>query len=278
MFGVGLVGLSAVFREIGNTIGKYEVEHDKESVFTMGFLNMFWGTVGFLIIAFFIRGEFVLAAASLATLIPRLVLEIAQTHVGVRAVAEASRSTYGFLRILTIPVLLSIDLFLGYTITFLEIVGIVLIIISLVLLFTSHGLKTKGAKLVLFTAINGAITTTLFKYNITHFNSVEAEQSLVYITKMAYLFGSAWWLAGENPFNFFRKKIPFEQSAAGGVGRIILSFAFDLAPASIIMTGKRAFTVLSAIISGNTVFAERHLLLKLGAFLLVVIGLILLVI
>src|SRR3989344_4119813 len=115
--------LAKVFDEIGTSIGKHKVQLSKESIYTMGFLNMFWGALFFLSFAFFIRKAFVFSFESLPTFIPRLVLEVAQTHVTLNAIVAASRSTFSFIRIFTIPLLLLIDIILGYSITTNQIAG-----------------------------------------------------------------------------------------------------------------------------------------------------------
>jgi len=272
-----LVFVAKLFDEAGTSIGKHEAQLDKESIYTMGFLNLLWGTLFFLGFAFFIRRGFIFSLASLPTFVPRLILEIVQAHVTLKAIVTATRSTFSFIRILTIPLLLLTDIILGYTIGFNHVVGIGLIVIALVVLLFSHGLKTKGMGLALFTAINAVVTISLFKYNITHFNSVEAEQSIVMAVLMVYFFIMAVIVAKENPLKFLREPIFLIQSLTSGAGNVIMSFAYLFAPASVITALKRALGVLLAVVSGHVYFQERNLALKLGVFLIIMIGLTLLV-
>jgi len=276
MIGLLLVLTATFFREIGSSIGKVKVRSHKESIYTMGFLSLFWGTI-ILIATGFMKDSFVFTVASLPTFGARIFLEIAQIHVAILAITKADRSTFGFLRIITIPLLLMADIALGYTVTSLQIAGIGVIVLSLVILFINHGIRKKGAWLVLFTAINAPITISLYKYDITNFNSVEAEQGLLYLILMAYFFFMAYFITKENPILFLRKPIFFLQSLATGLGFVILSFAYLLAPASIIATSNRSFSILWTMISGNIYFHEKHFLVKLFAFILIVIGLVLLV-
>ena len=51
MFGIIITGIATFFEEMATAIGKYEISERKESVYTMGFLNMFWGTLIFFGIA-----------------------------------------------------------------------------------------------------------------------------------------------------------------------------------------------------------------------------------
>lgn len=276
MFGILTVGIATLFHEIADSIGKRKVAERGESIYTMGFLNMLWGAL-FLFAIALIRGEFVFAAASLPTFGIRVLLEIAQIHAGLLAITRADRSTFSFLRILTIPLLLLIDVILGYEIGPFAVIGIALIVASFVFLFMNHGLRKKGAGWVLFSAVNAAATISLYKYDITHFNSVEAEQGIVMLILMTYLLGMALFVARENPLVFFRKPVFLAQSLSSGVGSVILSFAYLLAPASVITTAKRSFDVLWATVSGNVYFHEKKLFIKIASLSLVVVGLALLV-
>lgn len=275
MIGLLLVSASTFFREIGASIGKAKVLDHKESIYTMGFLSLLWGSIIIVAIGF-MRDNFVFSMASLPTFGTRIILEIIQIHVMLIATVKADRSTWGFLRIVTIPLLLATDIFLGYKITPLQIVGIGIIILSLIILFINHGIRKKGAWLVLFTAINGAVTISLYKYDITHFNSVEAEQSIIMLIVMAYLFAMAIFVAKENPISFLKKPIFILQSIAGGLSPAFLSFAYLFAPASIITTGKRSFSILWSMLSGNVYFHEKYFLIKFFSFALIILGLILL--
>lgn len=273
MIGIFLVFISSFFRETSSSIGKFEVSEHKESIYTMGFLTLLWGALFFFIIAFF-RGEFLFSLASLPTFIPRVILEIAQVHVAMLAITTADRSTFGFLRIWTIPLILAVDFLLGYEIGLNQIIGISIIVISFIFLFFNHGIRKKGAWLVMFTAINAVATISLFKYNITHFNSVEAEQGIIRLILIAYFLILAFFVAKENPLKFLKKPIFFIQSFSAGLGSVILSFAYLFAPASIIVTAKRSFSILWTIPSGKIYFHEKKLLIKIISFILIVIGLI----
>lgn len=276
MFGIILASLSSLFGECATSLGKYEVRKHEESVYTMGFLNLFWGTIILLIIAW-ARNNFIFSAASLPTFIVRAILEIVQTHIAILAIIKADRSTFGFLRIITIPLLLTIDIILGYTIGAKQEIGIILIVASLIFIFFNHGIKKIGAGLVLFTAINSAFTISLFKYNISHFNSVEAEQSIMHLILMVYLFVMAFFVAKENSLKTLKKPLLFLQSSCMGLAGAAGSFAFSFAPTSIINTAERSSSVLFAALSGNIYFHEKHFLIKIVSLILIILGLILLV-
>ena len=277
MFGIFLVSTATLFSEVSNSIGKDQVKKHHESIYTMGFLNLFFGVFIFFFYAFFVRGEFVFALASLPTFGLRAILEIVQSYATVHAITMADRTTFGFLRIVTIPLLLIVDVFLKYQISPMQILGITIMTLTLIFLLMNHGISRKAAGWVLFTAINAVITVALYKYNISHFNSVEAEQGIIYIILMIYFWISARYISKEKPLHYLKKKVFLIQSGSQGVSGVLFSFAFAFAPASIIMSAKRATTILWSIISGRTYFNEKRPLVKMAAFVLIVIGLVLLI-
>ena len=285
MLGLLLVIGSTLASEAGTSIGKWETAHGKESMYTMGFLNSLWATVFLLALAFSVPSGFfapgfpsgfVFSAASLPTFLPRLALEIIQAYVTVHAIVYADRSTFGFLRIITIPLLLVADIALAYSIDTFHIAGMGLIIVSLILLFINHGIRRKGAWLVVFIAVNAVLTISLYKYDITHFNSIEAEQTLVSLVLLAFFFCMARMRAKENPLRFFARPIFFAQSLFMGASGAIMSFAYLFSAASVITTAERAANVLFAMLSGRLYFHEKKLWTKVVSFILIMAGLALL--
>ena len=274
MLGVVLSFTSALFGEIASSLGRYEVIKKEESAYSMAFLNLFWGAVILFVIAI-LRDSFVFSWASLPTFALRSVLEIVQITVAIRALIDADRSTFGFLRIITLPLLLLVDVMLGYDILPAQLAGIGLIIFSLIFLFINHGLDRKGAGHVLFISLNAVITISLFQYDIKHFNSVEAEQGIMHLILMSYLFLMAYLVAGENPLRLIRRPAILLQSGSMGIGIVLHSFAFMFAPASIVSTAARSGDILFSALAGNMVFHEKHFIIKFISFLMIVGGLVL---
>lgn len=277
MLGILFVSLASLVEEISATIGKIAVARREESVYTMGFLNALVAFGIFAALGAFAPGGFSFSAASLPTLVPRVLLEIVQAHVTMHAMAVAARSTFNFLRTLTIPTLLLLDVVLGYALDLRQIVGIGLIAFALLVLFTNHGIEKPGMWLVVFTSLNAGATITLYKYDITHFNSVAAEQGIIMTAIGLYFLLMATLRARENPFALLRRKTVSGQSALYAAGAALESFAYSLAAASIILTAKRASGVFWSILTGNRVFHERHWLLKVIVGALVAAGFILLI-
>lgn len=76
--------------------------------------------------------------------------------------------------------------------------------------------------------------------------------------------------------SLFLKPLYLLQAAAQGLGGVAESYAYSLAPASVILTAKRSAAVMCAISSSSLYFKERHILVKLFVFILLAGGLILL--
>ncbi len=277
MLGVLLASIGTFFEEVASSIGKRKVATHEEGIFTMGFLHFIWGLLLFAGIAVFRDGAFVFSAASLPTFVVRAMLEIFQLHLTLVALASADRTTFGFVRTGTIPILLLLDVAFGYTLGASQAIGIGFIMIALVALFLNHGIRRPGLGFVIATTVNAALTLSLYKYHITHFNSVAAEQLIINVILLCYTTGLALFVSNERPWRFLARPIFLIESLASGIGSVIESFAFGFAPASIVLAAKRSSSVFWATVSGNVVFHERHLLLKLSAFLLLATGLVLLV-
>lgn len=276
MFGLTLVFLASIFGEAGASVGKREVELQKESMYSLGFLNLFWAAAFFFAYALVTPSAFVFDPASLPTFLLRMMLEFGVAYCVVHAIALADRSTFGFLHILTLPFLLLSDLVLGYTLSLAQIFGISVIVAGLIILFMNHGIKRKGASYVVAASLLAVFTISLYKYDIAHYNSVPAEQGIMSIIIMGFYYLMARTIAHENPFRLLRSPAMFMQSISSGVCQVFMSFAYLFAPASVISTASRSFNAFAALISGDVYFKEKHVLVKSVAFVVMVVGIILL--
>ncbi|MBI2637371.1 MAG: hypothetical protein HYW88_00585 [Candidatus Sungbacteria bacterium] len=274
MFGVILTTIGGLFEEASTAIGKFEVSKQSESIYTMAFLSMFWGAFFFLGIGL-LRHSLFFSLASLPIFLTRAVFEAIQVHVSTRAAVQADRSTYAFVRTITIPLLLVVDLFLGYTFGQNQIIGITLIIGVFIILCLNKGIRKEGMFLTVFSAVNAVITISFFKYNITYFkNSVEAEQALMSALLLAYFFGADIIRARENPLRMLLKPIFFAQSATQGIAAVLFGFAFLFAPPSVIIAAGRSSSIVWSVVSGNRIFKEDHIVLKTVLLMLCVAGII----
>lgn len=276
MFGVILVSIGTFFEEISTVIGKNKVNLHEESPYMMAFLNLFWAAIFYALVILIKKQEFIFQLASLPIFSIRLFLEIIQVYVTVLAITKADRTTFGFVRTITIPLLLLVDLFLGYQIGLLPALGVVLIIAALVITFSHKGIKKEGLSLVIFSAVNAVLTISLFKYNISHYNSIAAEQVLMCSMLVIFFLILTIIKTKENPFIFLTKPVFFLQSAAMGLGGAVISFGYAFSAASVMTAASRSTAIFWSILSGRAYFKERHIVFKILIFALILIGLILL--
>lgn len=277
MFGVIIVFFSTFFDEISNSLVKVELKQKQIGLYSLAVVNSLAVTLIFIAVSIF-QHRFIFSWASLPTISIRVILEIILTYLALTAVAKADRSTYGFIRILTIPLLLLVDFSLGYQINNHQIAGIVIIIFSLFLLFSYQGVKKSGAWISLATAVLAVATISLYKYNITHYNSVAAEQTIVHIAMLIFLLPMAFFKARENPFSFFKQRIFCFQSLINIIPSFLNSYAYIFAPASVILSAYRSSAVFWSVASGKIYFHEKHLLIKALCLILLSGGIILLAI
>lgn len=276
MFGVLLAILCSGLDEVSTSIGKSEIKHRIGSVYTFGFLSVFFGTI-FFIVTGFVRDSFVFSLDSLPFFLTRVILETLMMHLSIQAMLKTDRGDYAFLRLLTIPLLLIIDSVLGYTFTSSQYWGMAILFFVIgALIFVEKPRKVVVHRVLLIVAL-GAITISLYKYDITHFNSVEAEQSIIGLIIALYFFTMAVIKKGENPLQFLRVRAYSFQASASGLSEVVASFAFLFAPAAIITAALRSSAILFAIISGKYYFHEKHLILRLGLFSAIGVALVLLI-
>ena len=276
MLGVLLAGISSVFDEIANSVGKKKMSDGLESYYTFGFLTQFFSALFITAIGFFFA-DFRFSTDSLATFVPRAVIAILMLQLGVIAIAKAERGSFGFIRLATIPLLLGADLMLGYALTGMQILGIILIVAPIGAFFYFDVSKSKEMFLVLLVAVLAAVDISLYKYDISHFNSVESEQAIISLIVALYFFLIATLIRKENPLAFLREKIYVVQAGSSGIASVVNSFAYLYAPASVITTAFRGFSVLFSILTGTFYFKEKRLILRIFLFAVIVAGLLLLI-
>ncbi len=276
IIGVVLASIGSLFVEVSSAIGKAKVTAHKEGIYTMAFLTYFWGFLWFGgIIAY--KQTFLFSVASLPTFLIRVVLEIILTYITISAVVKAERSTFSFVRVLTMPLLLLVDVSLGYHISSRQIVGIAVVIATLLVLFFYHGLKHKGLGLSIMSATIAVVTISLYKYDIVHFNSVETEQFLIYAILLTLFFVASIRQNKENPVRLLSRLPYFKQSFSNGLATLVGSFAYVFIPASVVVSAQRSSSVLWALLSGNVYFGEKKIFVKILIATLLISGIILLV-
>jgi drug/metabolite transporter (DMT)-like permease len=116
----------------------------------------------------------------------------------------------------------------------------------------------------------------LYKYDITHYNSVAAEQTIIYLASLAFFWLMAIIKDKENPFSFLKKRIFCFQSLINVIPGFLNSYAYVFAPASIILSAYRSSSVFWSVVSGRFYFHEKHFLIKIICLILLAGGIILL--
>ncbi len=264
MIGLLLVAAGSFFTELSEAVGKVETKKRLESTYDLDLVN-----VGAVALIFVVTGivtqNFVFQLASLPTFTLRFVFELAEIRVLSYAISRGDRSTVSFLRVLTIPVLALIDIGLGITFSPLKIAGMILIVLTVVALAGAHDLGKKAIGACVFIGINAALTISLYKYDITHFNSVEAEQGIMYSLLSLVALFEIREIAHERLGKLLSQPIVLAQMLAHGIGSALASYAYLFAPASVIIAAKRSATVIWSIVAGKLYFHEKHVAIKLAA-------------
>lgn len=275
MLSVIFASLASFIEEISSSIIKFEADHKKESIYTAGFINMLFGIFIFVLIAFF-RNSFIFSLASLPTFSIKAILEILQGWATMNAIQKVDRSSYAFVRNLTIPLLLLTDYFIGFALRPAQLAGVLVIFIIFGIIMFFHIINFKSIGYSLFTAVNAVATISLFKYNITHFNSVEGEQILTSLVLLSYFFLAAKFIAKENPLGFLTHRLFLGQGVFHGIASIFASYSVALGNPGIVIAAGRASAVLAGIVSGHNFFQEKRFGAKIWVSLGLIAGLVLL--
>lgn len=274
MLALLLVLCSSLSEEISESIGKRSYRRRRETIYGLGFLELFWGFVVMLGILIFGRDNH-FSLASLPTLLPRLALEIIIVFLAVESIAKVERSTIGFLRLITIPFLLLVDIVLGYHITPIQIGGVLIMFFALAIAFHHNPSGQKGAWMVALTGLLSVASVSLYKYDITHFNSVAAEQTIV-IGVLVGLFYLKARRHRPSPLRLLVQPITGTQALASGLSAVLGSFALLFAPASVVIALKRTFALLWSVLFGHAYFREHSLRRKMTSFGFTTIGVVML--
>ncbi len=276
MWGVLLTAISTFLEELSAAIGKDRVSKKAYSIYTFGWIQSSAAAVFFLAIALIKHETFLFSSASLPFFTLRVFLEMVLAHTSRAAITIADRSTFSFIRVGTIPLVLGIDWMLGYQLTTYHLAGIGVIIVALVLVFSRQTITRAGVGLTVLSTVLAAVTISLFKYDIAHYNSVVAEQLLVYICIVGYFTVGSLLRAKERPWHSLRQPIVIFQAFLSGVTGVVDSFAYVFAPASVIIAARRSSAVLWSIATGRFYFKEINVVFKVCIASILIGGIILL--
>jgi hypothetical protein len=276
MFGVILQIIGTFLEEVSETLGKDNVRRRLESAWTLGFANAVAALVALLFVITCITGWGSMQMQSWPTFVLRVLLLQIQSVATVLAIVHAERSTFGFLRVGSIPLIVLIDIFIvGVALTGWQVLGMTLIAGTILLLTMNHGLSKKGIGYVLVGTVGAAVQLSLLRYNVTHGNSVELEQLGVMLVVAPTFYVLAKQHGSVAPLHVFRRWRNMVQSGLHGIAVVIGGYAFLFAPASILLAAGRAAAVMAAVLAGHLYFHEKKFIIKLLAFVGCAVGIIL---
>ncbi len=205
----------------------------------------------------------------------RVISEFIQCEVVFRALAVADRSTFGFIRVLTIPLLLIVDIALGYTITNIDFLGIGIILIVLLAYFAGTKIHGKGMGYAFASALLSVATITFYKYDIAHFNAAAISQFYVAVV-LFFIYAVRLFFSSEDRRLLVEMKahpLLGLSFASQAVSSVLVSLAYQYAPASLILALSRATSVLWSLAAGVFYFHEDRVVRKTFVFALIVLGL-----
>lgn len=275
MVGIIFSVVSAAFLELATSIGKKEIQEHVVSRYSIVVMHLL-GSALLLSLWGLYASDFTFMLASLPTFLPRLGLEIVLAHVSTHALVLADRGDFALVKTLTLPVLLGVDIILGYALSFLQLLGVGCIMAGMLFLLYERGKKIRGLKLLLVSSLIAVATISLYKYDITHFNSVAAEQGLTQGILVLYFLVLARVRYREHPLALLRRSIFQIQTLSGSVAHAASAFAYVFAPAAVITSALRASHVVCAFLAGTLYFHEKGTRVKLISLIIVIVGLILL--
>lgn len=275
MFVLPIVLASTFLEEISETMGKKGVRQRHETVANLAFLLLFWALI-FLVAATALGAKFVINPKSLPLLAARVVIEIALNYTAATAIVRADRSTLSFMRTLTIPLVLATDVILGYHLTQLQIAGVCVLFTGLAATLYHNADGRRGSGLGILVAFLAATSATLYKWDISHYNSVTGEQIVIYTSVLVFFYAISI-INGTSPIKLLLRPATGVQSISNGLGLAIESFAFSFAPASVVVALKRTLAVVWSILFGHRFFHEQKVKKKMVAGAVLAVGLALLV-
>lgn len=274
-----LVFVGHLFGEISVSASKHAFKEKLFSYKVYGFLSHITGAIIFAAIILFSSETFSYNTKALPLFFIRLIAELVQCEIVYRAFVKADRTTFGFARIFTIPLLLLVDMFLGYSLSNAQFIGIGIIAAALLLYFGAEHLKGKGAHLALMSAVLSVLTISIFKYDVTNYNTPSATQLLMAVT-LSLIYGIRVLFSKKDRSLFLRLK---EHPMLGfvfvseAVASSLLTYAYLFAPASLVLALSRASAVIWSVISGILYFHEKKVIHKVFFCAVLAVGLIVMV-
>ncbi len=258
MFGAALSFIGAAFHEVTLSIDKRFLGNHSITVAEIAAINYLLGASLYLFVAFVRDVPLVLAEASYFIFGLRVLLEVGQTYLLFYALQRAERSVFGMFRTVSIPLLLLVDLALGYMLSPLQSIGMFIVTVAFIVFVEDRRSSKDGWVLVLASAVLSVCTIAMYKYNITNFNTVEAENFYFFgiLGSLFLLYVS--FIKQKNIFRLLQRPAIVAQAMCSETGTMFSSFAYMFAPASVILAIARSSGVFWSLVSGSLYFHEQH--------------------
>lgn len=279
MFAGLLVFIGHFFEEISASASKHAFSSRVLSYTLYGFLAHFMSALFFGVYAYVEGNSFVYNLHAWPIFLLRLVTEVIQCEIVYRAIVVSDRTSFGFARILTIPLLLLVDIALGYSLLPMQFLGIGVICIALLAYFGAEHGKGNGVRLALLSALLSVVNISLYKYDITHYNKAMVVQFFMALTLMLFYGFRVAYSKADRALLYGIKEHPYlgVMLVSQSVATLLISLAYGLAPASLVLAFSRASAVIWSLISGVFYFHEQRVLKKVFVTAVLTLGLLFLV-
>jgi len=271
MWTVVLASLSSFIDQFSNVVIK-KIENDKKKSTNLWALALVsWlGSSIVIWIVFIARGDFAFNWGAWGWFVPRIVLEMFQIYVTMKALEKADLSFFSFGRVFSIIIVMFLEArFLGITLRVGQYGGVFLVVFS-IFIFLSRSIKrTKGWFWVMLSSLNGGLLFVITKLQFSY-NNAFTNESILRLVLVLLMMLLVW---GRRKSLSWNAKawllLPF-RSVVGVLNLLALS----LGAATIYSTVDRGGSVLSGVVLGNRFFKEKSLLEKLGVGFGIILGII----
>jgi len=173
-----------------------------------------------------------------------------------------------------IPLLLVLDILLGYEITARHILGGIMLLGMLIYIIYKGDFSMKGIKYVIAANLLSVLTITAFKYSTSYFGSTE----LVNFYSALFAGGLFVVIVGRTKGIKGILKIckPKYLAFASlyGIASVLNAAAYKYMISSMVIACKRFFAMMFGIISGKLYFQEKNLLKKISVASMIGMGVI----
>ncbi len=269
-----LVFIGSIFAELSISIGKFESNNKGEGIYSMAFLNTLGAFLVFFTLFLLKHNTLTFSKASIPLVLLLIGFEFIQIRLANTAVIRADRSIFSLVKSLTIPLLIIVDVFMGYSLSMATIVGCTVLFSGIGIVFLHHTNKKQHLLYPILSAVNSVITISIYKYLITNYNSVITQQLIIYGCLLIYSVLGIVYKEKTTIKHIIKNKLRDSQIASSAFASVLFSFAYKFAPASLVIAVERSLMVLFSLISGRFEFKEHVGKVRIFSAFMIIIGLI----